>query len=43
MYESDEQRDSEIDELAAADPADLRDRLLAATTEFSDAVAAVDE
>ena len=43
MYESDEQRDAEIDELAAADPADLRDRLLAATTEFDDAVAAVDD
>ena len=43
MYESDEQRDADIDELATADPADLRDRLLAATTEFADAVAAVDD
>ena len=42
MYESDEQRNSDIDELTTADPADLRDRLLAATTEFADAVAAVD-
>ena len=43
MYDSDDQRDSEINELAGADPADLRDALLAATTAFSDAVAAVDE
>src|SRR5690242_10508268 len=38
MYESDEQRDTEIEEYAASDPADLREGLLAATTEFSDAV-----
>jgi maleylpyruvate isomerase len=38
MYESDEQRNTDIDELAEADPADLRDRLLAATTAFADAV-----
>jgi maleylpyruvate isomerase len=43
MYESDDQRDSEINELAGADPADLRDALLAATTAFGDAVAAMDE
>ena len=42
MYESDEQRNSEIEELATADPTELRDQLLAATTQFSDAVAAVD-
>ena len=38
MYESDEQRDTDIVELAEADGAALRDRLLAATTSFSDAV-----
>ena len=43
MYESDEQRDSEIDELAEADPSDLRDALLAATTTFSDTVVGVEE
>lgn len=43
MYESDEQRDAEIEELSVADAADLRDRLLAATTAFSDAVEAMDE
>jgi maleylpyruvate isomerase len=42
MYDSDEQRDAEIAELASADPADLRDRLLAATTDFTDAVALVE-
>src|SRR4051812_30444760 len=36
MYESDQQRNSEIDALATADPADLLDRLLAATTELND-------
>jgi maleylpyruvate isomerase len=42
MYPSQEQRDSDIEELAAAgDPAELRDRLLASTTELADAVAAV--
>src|SRR4051812_13210236 len=41
MYESDEQRDAEVDELAGAEPAELRDRLFAATTAFSDAVAGV--
>jgi maleylpyruvate isomerase len=43
MYESDDQRNSDIDELVDTEAADLRDRLLAATTAFSDAVAAVDE
>ena len=43
MYESDEQRDAEISEYAESDPADLRDGLLAATTAFSDAVAAMDD
>jgi maleylpyruvate isomerase len=42
MYESDEQRNTDIDELAAADAAELRDRLLAATTCFRDEVANVD-
>jgi maleylpyruvate isomerase len=42
MYESDEGRNADIDELARADPAELRDRLLAATTSFSDEVANVD-
>ena len=42
MYESDEQRDSEINEFADAGPDELRQGLLAATTAFSDAVAAVD-
>ncbi len=39
MYGSDEQRDGDIDELAQADPADLRERHLASTTAFSDAAA----
>jgi maleylpyruvate isomerase len=43
MYESDEQRSTDIDELAEADPADLRDRLFAATTLFTDAVELVPE
>ena len=43
MYESDEQRSSDIEELVTADPADLRDRLLAATTTFHDEVEGVDE
>jgi maleylpyruvate isomerase len=43
MYESDEQRDSDIEELAQAEASDLRHRLLSATTAFSDAVKAVEE
>jgi maleylpyruvate isomerase len=38
MYASPEGRDSDIEELAAADPAELRERLLAATTELADAI-----
>ena len=38
MYESDEQRDVDIAELARADPAALRERHLSAVTEFDDAV-----
>jgi len=41
MYDSDEARDADIDELAAADPSELRDRLMAGTTNLDDAVAAV--
>src|ERR1700712_2684047 len=43
MYESDEQRDTDIEELAGAEQADLLDRLLAATTQFLDAAHAMDE
>ena len=43
MYESDEQRDAEINEFSQVEPAELRDGLLAATTEFEDAVAAMDD
>jgi maleylpyruvate isomerase len=41
MYRSQDSRDDDIDKLAAAEPSELRDRLLAATTGFADAVAAV--
>jgi maleylpyruvate isomerase len=41
MYESDEQRDQDIDDLAASAPNRIRDRLLAATTTFDHAVRAV--
>ncbi len=41
MYSSQEGRDSDIAELAGAEPTELRDRLLAGVTEFDDAVAAV--
>lgn len=43
MYESDEQRDTDIEELAGAAQADLFDRLLASTTLFREAVEAMDE
>ncbi len=43
MYESDEQRDGDIEALAAAEPSELRERHLTATTEFADAVALMDE
>jgi maleylpyruvate isomerase len=41
MYESDEQRDVDIADLAASGPSRIRDRLLAATTTFDHAVGAV--
>jgi maleylpyruvate isomerase len=41
MYDSTEQRDSDIADLAGRDPAEIRDRLLAATTLLNDAVLAV--
>jgi maleylpyruvate isomerase len=41
MYDSDDKRDSDIAELAEADPTELRDRLLAGTTAFLDAMASV--
>lgn len=41
MYDSQEARDADIEELAGADPSVLRERLLAATTCFSEAVAAM--
>jgi len=43
MYESDEQRDADIEELGHAEPSELRERHLVATTEFADAVALMDE
>jgi maleylpyruvate isomerase len=43
MYESDEQRDADIEELARAEPSELRERHLVATTKFADAVALMDE
>jgi len=43
MYRSQEARDEDIDLLAAAEPSELRDRLLGATTGFADAMAAVPE
>lgn len=43
MYESDEQREAEINGFSAGQSADLRDGLLAATTAFSDAVGAMDD
>lgn len=41
MYPTQEARDTDIDDLAAAGPATLRTRLLGATTHFADAVSAV--
>jgi maleylpyruvate isomerase len=41
MYDSDERRDSDIADLATADPSELRDRLLAGTTQLNDAMASV--
>jgi maleylpyruvate isomerase len=41
MYGSDEQRDAHIEELAQAEPSELREQLLAATTAFASAVEAM--
>jgi len=41
MYDSDEQRSGDIDDLAGADPSEVRDRLLGATTLLDDAFTAV--
>ena len=41
MYDSDEQRDSDISDLAASGPPSIRDRLLAAVTTFDHAAGAV--
>ncbi|MBV9832116.1 MAG: maleylpyruvate isomerase family mycothiol-dependent enzyme [Marmoricola sp.] len=43
MYESNEQRDRDIEELAGAGQAELLDRMLSATTQFSDAALAMDD
>lgn len=43
MYASPEARDVDIDELAAAGPAALRERILAATGQFSEALGAMHE
>jgi len=43
MYASQEARDSDIAELGAADPAELRERFLAATARFSEALDAMHE
>jgi maleylpyruvate isomerase len=43
MYDSDEKRDADIAELATADPAEIRDRLLGGTTILHEAVAALPE
>lgn len=43
MYDSQEARDADIEALAAAGPADLRDRMLAGTHSFSQAVLAMTE
>lgn len=41
MYASDERRNGDIDELAAAEPTEIRDRLFGATTVIHNAVAAL--
>ena len=41
MYASDERRDGDIDDLAGADPSEIRDRLLGGTTVVHDAFAAL--
>ena len=43
MYASPGARDTDIDELAAASPAELRERFLAATSRFGEALAAMHE
>ena len=43
MYESQQARDHDIEELSTAEPGRLRERLLASTGHFADAVAAMDE
>lgn len=43
MYESQERRDADIEELAVAEQAELRDRLLASLTTFVEAVEAMPE
>lgn len=43
MYESDAQRDADIEQLSAAEASVLRERHLVATTEFSDAVGLMGE
>jgi maleylpyruvate isomerase len=41
MYDSPEARDDDIDELAEAEPSEVRERLLAGTTRFSEAAVAL--
>ena len=43
MYESNQQRDADIEELSGAESSELRERYLIATTEFVDAVARMHE
>lgn len=43
MYDSDEKRDSDIDELATAVPGEIRDRFMAGTTILDEAVGSVPE
>jgi maleylpyruvate isomerase len=43
MYESDEQRGHDIAELAGADPSEIRERLMSATTTLADAITAMPE
>src|SRR4249919_2309694 len=43
MYDSDEQRDSDIDDLAGAEPSEIRSRLLGGTTVLNEAFVAVPE
>ncbi len=43
MYTSNEQRDADIEDLAGAEPSELRERQLSATTEFAEAVSLLEE